>query len=69
MMKYEDVVFKFQPQSREEAYSLGLAVGFQKAIEMLSVPDRERFNAGVTNCMHSVEWAKWLEANKEEALK
>jgi hypothetical protein len=38
--------------------------GFKAAVELLKNPDRDEFNAGITSCMHSPEWAAWLEKKK-----
>ncbi|NCX93368.1 MAG: hypothetical protein EBX40_01665 [Gammaproteobacteria bacterium] len=38
--------------------------GFNAAIELLKNPDQDEFNAGITSCMHSHEWAAWLESKK-----
>lgn len=57
-MSYDEAVLKYQPQTREEAYEIGLANGIALAIQMLQdyAPESEE----VTRCMHSDIWAAWL---------
>lgn len=47
-----------------EKFEYGFDAGFQYAIELLRSVD-EQTNGGITNCLHSTEWAKYLEKQKE----
>lgn len=51
-------------QKRNESDSVSFDAGFQYAIDLLRNVD-EQTNGGITNCLHSIEWAKYLEKQKE----
>lgn len=65
-MNWEEAVAKFQPQTREEAFELGILVGFQNAIDALNKYRED--SEEVTACLHSREWAMWLEKNRGDIL-
>lgn len=50
-----------------DAFKVGIRYGFKKAIDALRMYREE--SEEVTTCLHSREWANWLELNKEEILK
>lgn len=66
-MNWEEYVYKYQPQNREQAFNDGVRIGFENAIIALSNYNPE--SEEVTRCMHNNEWASWLEKKKHEALK
>lgn len=51
-------------QKRNESDSVSFDAGFQYAIDLLRNVD-EQTNGGITKCLHSVEWANYLEKQKE----
>jgi len=65
-MIWDEYVLKYQPETREQAFYEGVAIGFAKAVELLRNPDRDEFSAGITACIHSHEWATWLESKKNK---
>jgi len=68
-MNFQEYDFTYKPESSEQAFNDGYHMGFLKAIELLRNPDRDQYNAGITSCIHSHEWATWLEAKVTESLK
>lgn len=68
-MSWEEYFSTHKEQTAEQAFNDGYHMGFLKAIELLRNPDRDEYNAGITSCIHSHEWATWLEAKVSESLK
>ncbi len=66
-MNFQEYDFTYKPESSEQAFNDGYHMGFLKAIELLRNPDRYQTDIigtipPVYSCVHSNEWATWLEA-------
>lgn len=66
-MNWEEYVYKYQPQTREQAFADGTRIGFENAIIALSNYDPA--SEVVTRCMHNTEWATWLMDRYRETFK
>ena len=51
-----------------EQFEYGFDSGFQYAIDLLRTVE-EATNGGITNCIHSNEWAKFLDSKLEPEAK
>jgi len=57
------------PQTREAAYRVGVKEGFAAAIRALTKVDLDDNNAGNNRCIHSSDWASFLDNNFDDILK
>jgi hypothetical protein len=72
-MSWEEYFSTHKEQTAEQAFNDGYHMGFLKAIELLRNPDRYQTDIigtipPVYSCVHSNEWATWLESKVTESL-
>ena len=55
-------------ETKATSYVHGMTFGFDLAIQALRQIERDDTNAGITKCLHSREWAAYLEQVKQKVL-